>query len=73
MRCVKSQRMCVLQTRIHVIALKAVVFVLRRVIPQDTIRKEVPIVNTETDVSVDTSHATSRAGVKEARVQCSIS
>jgi hypothetical protein len=65
--------MCVLQTSIYVITLNVVVFVLRRVIPPDAIRKEVPIVNTETDVSAGISHATRSAGVKQARSQCSIS
>jgi hypothetical protein len=73
MRYVKSQRMCVLQTSTHIITLNAVVFVLRRVVPRDTVRKEVPIIDTETGVSVGTSHAASRAGVKAARSQCSIS
>jgi hypothetical protein len=73
MRCVKSQRMCVLQTGIHVITLVAVVFVLRRLVPWDVIRKEVPIVNTETGVCVGTSHATSSAGFKHPCSQCSVS
>jgi uncharacterized membrane protein YadS len=50
--------MCALRTEIHFITLVAVVFVLRRVIPPDTMRKVVSVANTETGVYIGTSHAT---------------
>jgi hypothetical protein len=71
--CTKQQKICALQTGIHFITLVAVVFVLRLVIPPDTMRKKVFVVNTETGVCIGTSHATNSAGFKYARSQCSLS
>jgi hypothetical protein len=71
--CTKQQKTCALQSGIHFLTLIAVVFVLRLVIPPDTMRKKVSVVNTETSVCIGTSHATNSAGFKCARSQCSIS